>query len=195
MRTPVKKNHPRQLVPRWHGTVAKIGAGHEVARWFVRVGRPAGMIGKPISPDDMAVTDAIYGGVDRYGSMGRLQAILDHQYQLNLDRLEDKRGDTASFFAFANKVAARSFKRNNDCHRRMGLKFQDHPRDDPSQIIFQVGMLDVESALQREAMGIVGIRLLHHAYFSVMSRTAGGKAARPTHHRPHGHRHDRVPGH
>src|SRR5271163_993872 len=153
------------LDPRWYGTVAEIGAGQEVARWFFRVGGAAGTIAKSISAYDMAVSDAIYGEVDRYVSAGRLQAMLDHEHQLNLDRLSDKRGDTTSFFAFANTVVARSFKGNNECHGWMGLKFQAHPRDDPSQIILHVRMLDVEASLQQEAIGIVGINLLHGAFF------------------------------
>src|SRR3974390_3421818 len=116
------------LDPRWYGTVAEIGAGQEVARWFFRVGGAAGTIAKSISAYDMAVSDAIYGEGDRYVSMGRLQAMLDHEYQLNVDRLGEKRGDTTAFFAFANTVAARSFKGNNECHGWMGLKFQAHPR-------------------------------------------------------------------
>ena len=30
------------LDPRWYGTIAKIGAGQEVVRWFFRVGGAAG---------------------------------------------------------------------------------------------------------------------------------------------------------
>ena len=153
------------LDPRWYGTVAEIGAGQEVARWFFRVGGAAGTIAKSISAYDMAVSDAIYGEADRYVSAGRLQAMLDHEYQLNLERLGDKRGDTTSFFAFANTVVARSYKGNNECHGWMGLKFQAHPRDDPSQVILHVRMLDVEASLQQEAIGVVGINLLHGAFF------------------------------
>jgi hypothetical protein len=153
------------LDPRWYGTVAEIGAGQEVARWFFRVGGAAGTIAKSISAYDMAVSDAIYGEADRYVSAGRLQAMLDHEYQLNLERLTDTRGDTTSFFAFANTVVARSFKGNNECHGWMGLKFQAHARDEPSQIILHVRMLDAEASLQQEAIGIVGINLLHGAFF------------------------------
>jgi len=153
------------LDTRWYGTVAEIGAGQEIARWFFRVGGAAGTIAKSISAYDMAVSDAIYGQSDRYVSAGRLQAMLDHEYQLNIERLGDKRGDTTSFFAFANTVVARSFKGNNECHGWMGLKFQAHPRDEPSQIILHVRMLDVEAALQQEAIGIVGINLLYAAFF------------------------------
>jgi hypothetical protein len=84
---------------------------------------------------------------------------------LNLERLTDKRGDTTSFFAFANTVVARSFQGNNECHGWMGLKFQAHPRDEPSQIILHVRMLDVDASLQQEAIGVVGINLLHGAFF------------------------------
>src|SRR6202047_682865 len=81
------------LDPRWYGTVAEIGAGQEVARWFFRVGGAAGTIAKTISAYDMAVSDAVYGEVDRYVSEARLQAMLDHEYTLNIDRLGDRRGD------------------------------------------------------------------------------------------------------
>jgi hypothetical protein len=47
----------------------------------------------------------------------------------------------------------------------MGVKFQAHPHDEPSQIIMHVRMLDVEAALQQEALGIVGVNLLHAAFF------------------------------
>jgi hypothetical protein len=153
------------LDPRWYGTVAEIGAGQEVARWFFRVGAAAGTIAKSISAYDMAVSDAVYGKSDRYVSMGRLQAMLDHEYNLNIERLDESRGDSASFFAFADTVVARSFKGGNECHGWMGVKFQAHPRDEASQIIMHVRMLDIEAALQQEALGIVGVNLLHGAFF------------------------------
>src|SRR5580692_4850706 len=65
------------LDPRWYGTVAEIGAGQEVVRWFFRVGGAAGTVAKSISAYDMAVSDAVYGKADRYVSAGRLQGMLD----------------------------------------------------------------------------------------------------------------------
>ena len=47
----------------------------------------------------------------------------------------------------------------------MGVKFQAHPRDQDSQIILHVRMLDAENALQQEALGIVGVNLLYGAFF------------------------------
>lgn len=153
------------LDPRWYGTIAEIGAGQEVVRWFFRAGGAAGTIAKSMSAYDMAVSDAVYGATDRYVSKARLQSMLDHEYELNLDRLGDARGDNTSFFAFADTVVARSFKGNNECHGWMGVKFQAHPCDEPNQIALHVRMLDAEASLQQEALGIVGVNLLHGAFF------------------------------
>jgi hypothetical protein len=153
------------LDPRWYGTIAEIGAGQEVARWFFRAGGAAGTVAKTMSAYDMAVSDAVYGKADRYVSKGRLQAMLDHEFQLNLDRLGHDRGDDTAFFAFADTVVARSYRGGNECHGWMGVKFQSHPRDEPSQVVLHVRMLDDEAALQQEALGVVGINLLHAAFF------------------------------
>src|ERR1700691_4555218 len=90
------------LDQRRYGTFAEIGAGQEVARWFFRVGGAAGTIAKSMSAYDMAVSDAVYGEVGRYVSEARLQAMLDHEFALNIDRLDESRGDNTSFFAFAD---------------------------------------------------------------------------------------------
>jgi hypothetical protein len=153
------------LDPRWYGTIAEIGAGQEVARWFFRAGGAAGTVAKSMSAYDMAVSDAVYGKSDRYVSMGRLQAMLDHEFQLNLDRLGEERGDDTAFFAFADTVVARSYRGGNECHGWMGVKFQSHPHDEASQIILHVRMLDGEASLQQEALGVVGVNLLHGAFF------------------------------
>ena len=98
------------LDAQWYGTFAEIGAGQEVVRWFFRVGGAAGTIAKSISAYDMKVSDAIYGRSERYVSKGRLQAMLDRELELNIERLGGARGDTTAFFAFADTVVARSFK-------------------------------------------------------------------------------------
>jgi hypothetical protein len=152
------------LDPRWYGTFAEIGAGQEVVRWFFRVGGAAGTIAKSISAYDMKVSDAIYGQSERYVSRGRLQAMLDREFDLNIERLEP-RADTTAFFAFADTVVARSFKGGNECHGWMGIKFQSRPNDEPSQIVMHVRMLDSEASLQQEALGIVGVNLCYAAFF------------------------------
>ena len=153
------------LDPRWYGTVAEIGAGQEVARWFFRAGGAAGTIAKSMSAYDMAVSDAVYGQSERYVSRGRLQAMLDHEYGLNVDRLSTSRGEDTSFFAFADTVVARSYRGGNECHGWMGVRFQAHPMDEPAQIVMHVRMLDDDAGLQQEALGVVGVNLLHAAFY------------------------------
>lgn len=153
------------LDPRWYGTFAEIGAGQEVVRWFFRVGAAAGTVAKSISAYDMTVSDAIYGSGDRYVSRTRLQAMLDREFSLNVERLSERRGDQTAFFAFADTVVARSFKGGNECHGWMGVKFQSRPHDEPSQILIHVRMLDTEASLQQEALGVVGVNLLYGAFF------------------------------
>ena len=149
---------------RRYGTFAEIGAGQEVVRWFFRVGGAAGTIAKSMSAYDMAVSDAIYGQCDRYVCRQRLESMLDHEHALNISRLRENRGDTTAFFVFADTVSARNFHGTNDCHGWMGVRFQAHPRDQDSQIILHVRMLDTENALQQEALGIVGVNLLYGAF-------------------------------
>src|ERR1700722_18802740 len=154
-----------KLDPMRYGTFAEIGAGQEVARWFFQVGAAAGSISKSISAYDMAVSDAIYGKCKRYVSRERLQSMLDHEHSLNLERLRSSRGDSTAFFAFADTVAARNYQGTNECHGWMGVKYQAHPRDDDSQILIHVRMLDPASDMQADALGIVGVNLLYAACF------------------------------
>jgi hypothetical protein len=149
------------LDPRRYGTFAEIGAGQEVVRWFFQAGGASGTIAKSISAYDMTVSDAIYGNTPRYVCRERLQAMLDYEQSLNIDRLSGKRGDDCAFFTFADTVSARNFHGTNECHAWMGVKFQTHPRDENSQLVIHVRMLDDEVTLQQEALGIVGVNLLY----------------------------------
>ena len=153
------------LDPRWYGTFAEIGAGQEVVRWFFRVGGAAGTVAKSMSAYDMKVSDAIYGHADRYVSRGRLQAMLDREFDLDVERLGAERGESTSFFAFANTVVARSYRGTPECHGWMGMKFQSRVNDQPSQIVMHVRMLDEEASAQQEALGIVGVNLCYGAFF------------------------------
>ncbi len=153
------------LDPGHYGTFAEIGAGQEVVRWFFRAGGAAGTIAKSISAYDMKVSDAIYGSCKRYVCRERLETMLEYEQRLNLERLSGIRGDSTMFFAFADTVTARSFRGNNECHGWMGIKFQARPGGDNNQIIIHVRMLDIENALQQEALGIVGVNLVYGASF------------------------------
>ena len=144
-----------------YGTFAEIGAGQEVARWFFHVGKASGTVAKTISAYDMAISDAIYGASDRYVSRQRLQAMLDYEFNLLLQRLDKTRGDKCTFFVFADTVATRRDEGNG----WLGIKFQVHPHGDPSTIIIHVRTLDKESLHQQEALGIIGVNLIHGAFY------------------------------
>lgn len=148
-----------------YGTFAEIGAGQEVARWFFRVGGAAGTVAKTISAYDMTVSDAIYGPADRYVSRQRLQAMINYEYDLLVQRLDRPRGDQTAFFSFANTVATRSFTRNEEGHGWLGIRFQVQPRQPPCEIIIHVRMLDAETVREQEAIGIVGVNLIHAAFY------------------------------
>ncbi len=147
-----------------YGTFAEIGAGQEVVRWFFRVGGAAGTIAKSISAYDMKVSDDIYGKAPRYVCRERLEDMLELEYNLNLERLSEQRGDNTAFFAFADTVSARNYHGTNECHGWLGIRFQTEPHAAPSEIIIHVRMLDNENALQQEALGIIGVNLVYGAF-------------------------------
>src|SRR6476659_9519690 len=118
-----------------YGSIAEIGGGQEVARWFFKVGGAAGTVAKTTSAYDMAVSDGLYGPAKRYVSRQRLEAMLELEFSQLVERLAQKMGDAKSFFAFADTVATRRF--HSDEHGRgwLGVRFQTRPHEEPSQII------------------------------------------------------------
>ena len=58
-----------------------------------------------MSAYDMTFSDAIYGPTDRYVSRVRLGTMLDHEYDLLVERLDTKLGAEKAFFVFADTVA------------------------------------------------------------------------------------------
>jgi len=148
-----------------YGTFAEIGAGQEVARVFFQAGGASGTVAKTISAYDMTFSDAIYGKAPRYVSRERLSLMLEHEYALLLERLSAQRGDRTTFFVFADTVAARSYKGNNECHGWIGIRFQTEPMGTHSEAIMHVRMWDKENVLQQQALGIVGVNLIYGAFY------------------------------
>ncbi|MCB0818926.1 MAG: TonB-dependent receptor, partial [Flavobacteriales bacterium] len=104
--TPYDKALELNLDPCIYGTFAEIGAGQETANWFFRASGTAGLMAKTISAYDMTMSDAIYGRSGRYVSESRLEAMLDHEYGILLERLAPQRGADTTFFSFCNTVRA-----------------------------------------------------------------------------------------
>ena len=147
-----------------YGSFSEIGAGQEVARWFFAVGGAAGTVAKSISAYDMTVSDAIYGKTKRYVSRERIEQMLDHEYALLHERLDGVRGDRTKFFALADTAAAKSYAGGNECHVWLGLRFQHAVRAGTSDVLLHARLLDATNALQQEAVGRLGVNLIHAAF-------------------------------
>ena len=148
-----------------YGVFAEIGAGQEVAREFFHAGGASGTVAKSISAYDMAFSDLIYGKAPRYVSSERLKLMLDHEYNLLLERLDAARGERTSFFVFADTVATSNYKATNEAHGWLGVRFQTHPRSECNEIILHIRMWDKQAALQQQVLGIVGVNLIYGAFY------------------------------
>jgi hypothetical protein len=113
----------------------------------------------------MVFSDAIYGKAPRYVSRERLKLMLDHEYQLLIDRLSGTRGDHTNFFVFADTVATSNYKGTNEAHGWLGFRFQIAPCGEPSEIVLHVRMWDKEAVLQQQALGIVGVNFIYGALY------------------------------
>lgn len=151
------------------GSFAEIGAGQEVARWFLTVGGASGTVAKTISAYDKEVSDDLYGGGTRYVSQPRLQAMMEAEWKQLLAELQASRGAHTRFFAFVDTISARNFSGTNECHGWMGLRFQLEPGAPPNDVILHVNLRDPTNLQQQEAVGILGVNLLHAAHHSLGS--------------------------
>jgi hypothetical protein len=147
-----------------YGTFAEIGAGQEVARWFFSVGGAAGTVAKTISAYDMAVSDALYGPTPRYVSRQRLDAMLEHQFVKLQSGLGHVRGDAKCFFAFADTVTTGSYRHPGPGRGWLGVRFQTRPHEEPSEVIVHAHLRDRAAARQQEALGVLGVNLIHGAF-------------------------------
>ena len=149
-----------------YGTIAEIGAGQEVARVFFQAGSASGSIAKTISAYDMTFSDAIYGKAPRYVSRERLTTMLEHEYNLIVERLAEKRADHTCFFVYADTVATASAKSGaTSGHGWLGIRFQAKPHEQPNDILIHVRTLDKKNVQQQEALGIVGTNLIYGAFY------------------------------
>lgn len=147
-----------------YGVFAEIGAGQETANWFFRVSGSAGTVAKTISAYDMTMSDALYGKANRYVSQERLQSMLEYEYDLLEQRLGPQRGKDTTFFSFCNTVRARGYQDSGECHGWLGIRLQLKPETEPCDIVMHIRLLDETNADQMEALGKVGVNLIHAAF-------------------------------
>ena len=153
------------LDPSTFGSFAEIGAGQEVARWFLLVGGASGTVAKTISAYDKEVSDDLYGSGSRYVSKQRLEAMLDNEWTQLLTQLSKSRGSQTRFFCFVDTVSARNFAGTNDSHGWIGLRFQVLPGGPPNDVLLHVNMRDPSNVLQQQAIGILGVNLIYAAFY------------------------------
>lgn len=147
-----------------YGTIVEIGAGQEVGRQFFAAGGAAGTIAKTMSAYDMQVSDQIYGKAHRYVGRERLEQMLQKEFDLLVNRLADVRPKHTTFFTYAATVAAKRYGQKSESHGWIGLRMQLRPGEAPNDIVLHVRMLDDDNHLQSEALGLLGVNLVHGAY-------------------------------
>ncbi|MBV8438370.1 MAG: hypothetical protein JOY95_12750 [Silvibacterium sp.] len=157
------------LDPTKFGSFAEIGAGQEVARWFLTVGGASGTVAKTISAYDKEVSDDLYGAGTRYVSKPRLEAMLESEWKQLIAQLQATRGANTRFFSFVDTISARNFAGTNDQHGWVGLRLQQQPGGPPSDIVLHINLMDPTNLQQQEAVGILGVNLIHAAYHALGS--------------------------
>lgn len=155
------------LDPRIYGSFAEIGAGQDVAANFFKAGGSSGTIAKTMSAYDMTFSDAIYGAQEgrRYVSEARLIAMLEKEYGLLIERLDEKRGDNTTFFAFSDTMSALNYHKTNEGHGWMGVRFQLTPQGEFNDVVIHVKMMDNDNVLQQNAVGILGVNLIYACFY------------------------------
>jgi hypothetical protein len=149
------------------GSFAEIGAGQEVARWFLFVGGASGTVAKTISAYDKEVSDDLYGSGSRYVSKQRLEAMLENEWAQLLTQLNKTRGQQTRFFCFVDTISARNFAGTNDAHGWIGLRFQLQPGGTPNDVLLHINLRDPSNSLQQQAIGILGVNLIYAAFYEV----------------------------
>jgi hypothetical protein len=152
------------LTPDIYGSFSEIGAGQEVAANFFKAGGSSGTIAFTHSAYDMKVSDTIYGKAKRYVCEERLITMLKIEYDSVLSSLQDRRDDTR-FFSFCNTVESLNYHKTNQGQGWVGIRFQLKPNSKPNHIILHVKMHDQSNKAQQEALGILGVNLVHASYF------------------------------
>jgi hypothetical protein len=153
------------LTPDIYGCFAEIGAGQEVASNFFRAGGSSGTIAYTQSAYDMKVSDAMYGPAARYVCEERLITMLNCEYDTLSKRLPQKQ-ESSRFFAFCNTVESLNYHKTNQGHGWVGIKFQLHQGEPANEIILHIKMHDNSHKGQQEALGILGVNLIHACFFN-----------------------------
>jgi hypothetical protein len=112
----------------------------------------------------MTMSDAIYGRAERYVSAARLEAMLGHEYAILLERLGPKRGAETTFSRSATPCAPAAIRTAASAMAGSASVSRKNPGDPPSDITLHVRLLDIRAIDQMEALGMIGVNLIHSAF-------------------------------
>ncbi len=154
------------LDPQIYGTIAEIGGGQEVARYFFQAGAASGTVAKTISAYDKSYSDALYDGdpKKRYVSEIRVNKMIKTEFQEITKILSDKRDPDTLYFAFANTVTTLNYTKDNYCHGWLGVRFQVSPNTEPNDVVIHVKLHDTDYIQQQQALGVLGINLIYACF-------------------------------
>ena len=169
-RVPLSPNQKAKRInadPDIYGTFAEIGAGQETVRHFFRAGGASQTIAKAMSAYDKDFSNAIYGAEpgNRFVCESRLRNMIRHEYGLIVERLDRKDHPSKRFFSFANTVATSTYNHPHTGHGWLGVRFQTAPGRPTNDVVIHVRLHDPDINLQQEAIGVLGVNLLHACCF------------------------------
>lgn len=150
-----------------YGSFAEIGGGQEVARWFFQSGGASGTVARTVSAYDMKFSDYLYGKspTGRYVCKDRLVQMLNREFNSLTDLLKERESNTR-FFAFANTVATLNYRKDNESHGWLGVRFQLHPGSKYNEVIIHVRLLENDGVQQQQTLGVLGVNLIYACYYN-----------------------------
>ena len=98
-----------------------------------------------------------------YVTRERLESMLEYEFLQCQLTLNTDRGENTQFFAFADTVVAKAYKRDNECHGWLGVKYQAAPKKEPCCIMIHCRMLEPTAQQQQESLGVLGVNLIYAA--------------------------------
>ncbi len=147
-----------------YGCFAEIGAGQEVAANFFKAGGSSGTIAFSQSAYDMKVSDSLYGEASRYVCEERLLTMLETEFNTMMIRLPEKYKESR-FFSFCNTVESLNYHKTNQGQGWVGIRFQSSVEGKTNDVILHIKMHDNSHKAQQEALGILGVNLIHASFF------------------------------
>ena len=118
-----------------------------------------------MSAYDMAVSDAVYGPCARYIDRQRLGSMLDHEYPLLFERLGAERGRQNLLLRLRQHDGRAQFRPARRRPRLDGHPLPTRPVRRSFRNHFARPDLNRENVREQEAIGALGVNLIHGAFY------------------------------